>query len=559
MNDKANLVKEISIILKRTLITPRRKRHLELKFPFSAKDTFGADSNIFFSPNFEDSLTYLSPSYALNLFKEKYTHNTNKYYAKEHLAHQRTFGIIPYFTLKELAYLMKDFSQYLKGNTRSLIETGWPEYNFTNSVWLFYKLAPNYPINIPAYIKNFCRFKNPHHDPYFFIKKYFFNEINQFKKYQNKSLTLSKILSHKEIGYIEEIRNKLLNLKISILNEINQHLFLEKTDKDVWLQDCLRILYNRFSEKDLKMIEIIDKKYDKIKLFNHSLNGGLDSLKEIILFCYEECKFERMNLEKNTINSIFKESKFEDQKNIRSYYQFAQFAEDKYENKRFNKTKDKLNDELDKIENKIAKNKQFISDTIAYAKKDCLNVSYSFKQKYCPFIDSLVKCIEEGENFEMCMPFLKKFPAPTHKNITPLKLPSSTKWEHVTIQFLDYDKVRIQAPGHFTKVVDYRKMGFENLKNGRPNTQWKLLYDLSRYRGDLSWTIATYRKKVDSHPLSTPKIKKQIQRLSSTLKEFFNINNAPFYDYVKIRAYKTKFFLLPDPLNIKTSCDVTRR
>ena len=184
--DKETIIHEISFILKKTLITPRRKRHLELKFPLSAKDTFGADSNIFFSPNFEDSLTYLSPSYALNLFKEKYTHNTNKYYAKEHLAHQRTFGIIPYFTLKELAYLMKDFSHYLEGNTRSLIETGWPEYNFTNSVWLFYKLAPNYPINIPAYIKNFYRFKNPHHDPYFFVKKYFFNEINQFKKYQNK-------------------------------------------------------------------------------------------------------------------------------------------------------------------------------------------------------------------------------------------------------------------------------------------------------------------------------------------------------------------------------------
>jgi len=87
-------------------------------------------------------------------------------------------------------------------------------------------------------------------------------------------------------------------------------------------------------------------------------------------------------------------------------------------------------------------------------------------------------------------------------------------------------------------------MGFENLKNGKPNTQWKLLYDLSRYRGDLSWTISTYRKKVDSHPLS---------------KEFFNINDAPFYDYAKIRAYKTKFFLLPDSLNIKTSREVTRR
>jgi len=157
------------------------------------------------------------------------------------------------------------------------------------------------------------------------------------------------------------------------------------------------------------------------------------------------------------------------------------------------------------------------------------------------------------------MPFLNHFPALSTKRITPLKLPSGTKWEYITIQFLDYERVKIQAPDKFSKIVNFQKMGFENLKNGKPNTQWKLLYDLSRYRGDLSWTISTYRKKVDSHPLSTPKIKKQIQRLSSTLKEFFNINDAPFYDYAKIRAYKTKFFLLPDSLNIKTSREVTRR
>jgi len=555
--DKEEIIHQISLILKKTLVTPRRKRYLELKFPFSAKDTFGADSNIFFSPNIEDSLDYLSLSNALNLFKNKYAVNRNKYYAKEHLAHQRTYGIIPYYTLKELSALVKNFAIYIEDNSKSLVKTGWPEYNFTDSVWLFCQLAPNYPIKIPTYINNFYRFKNPHHDPYFFVKKYFLNEINQFKKYYCKTVSLPKKLSHKEIGYIEEMRHKFLNLKISILNEINQSLFLETTDKDVWLQDCARMLFSRFSEKDLQMIETIDKKYDNIQLFNHPLNGGLNRLIEVIIFLYEECKFEKMDLEKNVMNAILEGSKYSHQGRFSSYYQLAQFTEDEYEYRRFNKMKNQLDRKLDKIENEIVKNKQFISDTIELAKKECLNVSYLFKQKYYPFIDNLVKCFEEGENFEISMPFLKQYPTPSHKKITPLKLPSGTKWEHITIQFLDYDKLKIQAPGYFTKVVDYKKMGFENLKNGKPNTQWKLLYDLSRYRGDLSWTIATYRKKVDSHPLSTPKIRKQIQRLSESLKQYFNINESPFYDYVKYEAYKTKFFLLPDPLNSKNLCDVT--
>jgi hypothetical protein len=368
---------------------------------------------------------------------------------------------------------------------------------------------------------------------------------------------LPKILSHKEIGYIEEMRHKFLNLKITILNEINQHLFLEKTDKDDWFQDCLRILYNRFSEKDLKMIEIIDKKYDKIKLFNHSLNGGLDNLKEIILFCYQECKFERMNLEKNMMKSLLKGSNFANQKYFRSYYQLEQFAEDEHELTRFQSMRNQLDGELCKIDKQKAENKLFVADTIERAKKECINVNCLIKQKYYPFFHSLMECFENGESCEMGIPFLKQYPAPFYKNFTPLNLPSDTRWEHITIQFLDYDKVKIQAPNYFKKVTDFRKMGFENLKNGKPNKQWELLYDLSRFRGDLSWTIATYRRRVDSHPLSTPKIRKQIQILSQGLKQYFNINEPPFYDYVKFKAYKTKFFLLPDPLNSKILCEFT--
>jgi len=545
------LINKIYIILKKTLITPRRKRYLDRNYILSATDTFGADSNIFFSPNFEESLKYLSPLRALSLFEEKYLGDVNRFYADKHLIYQKDNGIIPYFTIKELSCLYKNFALYIEDNSESLIETGWPDCNFTDSAWLFCKLAPNYPIEIPIYIKNFNKLKNPSSDPYFPLKKYFLNKTNQFKKYKCKRVSLSKILSYKELGFIEDTRYKFLCLKKNILNEINQYLFLKTTDKDVWFKNCARIVFSSFSQKDLQIIASIEKKYNEIKLFNHTLNGGLNELLENIIFLYEECKFEKMTLEKNTMNSILKGSKFNYQGKFKSYYQIAQFVEDDYENKRFNKMKNKLNNELNKIEKEIIKNKQFMSDTLDFYKKECLNVDYLLKQKYYPFVDSLIKSLEKGESFEICIPFLNQLPAPSQKRITPLKLPSDTKWEHITIQFLDYDKVKIQAPNKFSKVVNFRKMGFENQKNGKPNKQWELFYNLSRYRGDLSWTITTYRKKVDSHPLSTPKIRKQIQRLSNTLKEYFNIDDAPFYDYTKIRAYKTKFSLLPDPLNTK--------
>jgi len=98
INDKTNFVNKISLILKKTLITPRRKRYLDKTYDLAANDTFGADSNIFFSPNFEESLKYLSPSSALDLFEEKYLGGVNRFYADEHLIYQEDNGILSYFT-----------------------------------------------------------------------------------------------------------------------------------------------------------------------------------------------------------------------------------------------------------------------------------------------------------------------------------------------------------------------------------------------------------------------------------------------------------------------------
>lgn len=225
INDKTNFVNEIILILKKTLITPRRKRYLNKTYDLAATDTFGADSNIFFSPNFEESLKYLSPLRALDLFEEKYLGDVNRFYASEHLIYQKDNGIIPYFTIKELSCLYKNFALFIEDNSESLIERGLPDYTFTDSAWLFCKLAPNYPIEITICIKSFNKLKNPSSDPYYFLKKYFSNEANQFKKCKCKRVSLSEILSYKELGFIEDMRYKFLLLKKTILKEINQYLF----------------------------------------------------------------------------------------------------------------------------------------------------------------------------------------------------------------------------------------------------------------------------------------------------------------------------------------------
>jgi len=547
-NDKANLVNEISFILKKTLITPIRKKILDKTYSLSATDIFGADSNIFFSPNFEESLKYLSPLNALGFYENSYLDDVNKICAHEHLIHQQNNGLIPYFTIIELSRLYKDFALFIEDNSESLTETGWPEHNFTDSAWLFYKLAPNYPIEIPAYIKDFDKLKNPSNDPYFFLKKYFLNKPVQTKKIKCKTVSLSKIFSFKELGFIEDMRYKFLCLKKTILNEINQYLFLETTDKDLWFKNCAKIVFSSFSQKDLQVIASIEKKYGEITLFNNTLNGSLYKLLENILFLYKECKFKRMTFDKNTMNSILKGSKFNYQRKVTSYYQLAQFVEDDYENERYNKMMGKLNNELDKIDKEVKTNRQFRHDTLNSFKKEYLKVDYSLKQKYYPFVDNLIKSIEKGESIGLVLPFLSQLSTPSKKRITPLELPPDTKWEHIFLKFIDNESIEITGRDKYIRVATFREMGFENRKkSGRPpSALWHFLYALALTRGTLSWDILKEKvKKPDLIYKSLQTARKNKQLVSDKLKLFFNIDDDPIVYNRKEKIYQTKFSILP--------------
>lgn len=544
LNEKANLVNEISFILKKTLITPKRKRYLNKTYSLPAKDIFGSDSNIFFSPNFEESLKYLSPLSALGFFEDSYLDDVNNICLLEHLIYQKDNGLIPYFTIKELSRLYKDFALFIEDNSESLIETGWPDYNFTDSAWLFYKLAPNYPIEIPAYIKDLNKLKNLRGDPYFFLKKYFLNKTNQFKKCKYKMVSLSKIFSYKELGFIEDMRYKFLCLKKTILNEINQYLFLEKTDKDLWFKNCIKIVFSNFSQKDLQVIISIEKKYDEIRFYNYILNGSLHRLLENILFLYKECKFRKMTLDKNTMNSILKGSKFNYQRRITSYYQLAQFVEDDYENKRYNKMMRKLNSELDKIEKEIKKDKHFIYDTLVSIKKEYLKVNYLLKPKYYSFVDSLIKSFEKGESFKIGIPFLTQLPTPSQKRITPLELPPGTKWEQIVLKFIDNESIEITGPKDYMEVASFREMGFENQKKrGRPPTVlWDFLRALAEKKGTFSWDLLNERTrspKIIKDAMDNATKRKQL--VNQKLKAFFNLKEDPITYDRKNKIYETAF------------------
>lgn len=115
-----------------------------------------------------------------------------------------------------------------------------------------------------------------------------------------------------------------------------------------------------------------------------------------------------------------------------------------------------------------------------------------------------------------------------------LKLPSNLHWEEIVIRFINGHEVIVKARNK-TFQTNYELMGFSDKRNMLPNKQWLFLEQLSKTGGEISWR----------NPQANSKGKKQKQLLSDKLKNYFEIQNDPFYTYRTEKAYKIKLTLYP--------------
>lgn len=121
------------------------------------------------------------------------------------------------------------------------------------------------------------------------------------------------------------------------------------------------------------------------------------------------------------------------------------------------------------------------------------------------------------------------------RNVVPLELPPNTKWEDITIKFLDGHNADIKVKDLKIK-ADYKQMGFEDSKKRLPNKQWELLQLIAYSKGELSW----------EKPGTSDLVKKKKQLLSKALKNYFQIDEDPFLSYKQEKAYKVRINLISD-------------
>ena len=91
-------------------------------------------------------------------------------------------------------------------------------------------------------------------------------------------------------------------------------------------------------------------------------------------------------------------------------------------------------------------------------------------------------------------------------------------WEDFEICFLSDERLRITGPGKM-ETLNYAEMGFEDGRDGKPNSAWKMLLTLARSGGVI--------RRDKTAPLEWPRVEKRMQEIRQILKSRFGISEDP--------------------------------
>jgi len=510
-----------------------------------------------FISSLDDALSFLPSSSAMDLFERT---DPTKLRACDVTVKKWFGGEALFCTREELSHLITEFIEFLKNNKGSIVLTGSPLKSFERSHWLDYELAQLYPVNIPTSAKNrsfLHRIVAKRGTERRELEKQFVfmwlatKEMNRplpsldlrrkTPEYQADPLMYS--FTGEEVEQIEESRMRLFNLKLAILETAHRSIIKKTGDaidnSDFW-KECMAAISNKLSRQDFQFLRNMERKYFNLRflsLLSEQLEieldeptyemrkklctGGISSLFDFTLSIYQELETGQMHNAKTQITQLL------DDKKPRSYYQLV------------------LSPNLIKIDTIIiewlegyVKNEELRKIFCRRLEKDIekqLKVSVSTTSQRYEAIKAYDQFLEKHHSIGIEVIGRLAEPLAIKRGIYPIKLPPHTRWEDITIRFVDGEQVKIKAGDSQWKRL-YNEMGFANETNLKPNFQWKFLRDLSDDRGELSHNIALKYKNV----------KKTKSLLSRALRSYFKLNEDPFLPYKQVRNYKTRFNLITE-------------
>ncbi|MDD3284211.1 MAG: hypothetical protein PHZ07_01310 [Patescibacteria group bacterium] len=120
------------------------------------------------------------------------------------------------------------------------------------------------------------------------------------------------------------------------------------------------------------------------------------------------------------------------------------------------------------------------------------------------------------------------------------KFPEGTGWEDIRINFLNGDDINIYVKNKFLEKTNSEKMCLCHQKSKKPNKQWLFLKMLSINKGKFNLNKECFGINYNE---KTRQIK---SKLSKVLKNYFSIDDDPFYPTKERGGYETKFEIYPE-------------
>jgi hypothetical protein len=124
------------------------------------------------------------------------------------------------------------------------------------------------------------------------------------------------------------------------------------------------------------------------------------------------------------------------------------------------------------------------------------------------------------------------------QNLIPFRTKSGTTWQHIVIEFVTDEEVRI-TDGIATEYRTFAEMGFCDRRSGQPNKLWVFLQGIAEDDGILNW------KSLNGHSGMNPGlVRRRLSDVGKILAVLFpGIKDKPFKPYFRKDGYQTNFTL----------------
>ncbi len=496
-----------------------------------------------------------TPAAALEILeRERIGHIHGRAVVLAHLASPRT----PLYTRGELAELLKASIEHLKRNQADLILRGHPRTRFSRCPWLHVRLSWLYPVRSPekatwaenaageseyAYGWGEDEKVDVSSDGRIFIRHY---------EHSYEDAPFHYGLSLVDAGHLEELRPRMFDLKVGILDRLANAL--RKDDGARVELSCLDLICNAFTYDE---VEFLFKQDRELLNFGprtkeeigdphgggmpRSVTGGLSNLLELIGHCEIEIQQGTYHDTTTELVACARGAGMDPLANL--------LAPSGYWAALGKEWRPQLDEILNRHWERNSQRSHFWPGFLARVdgileKQLRRTVSPEFKVKrehlsrFEPYLRSLgeyvLTTLDVGGAISDDLLPRSPAAARSKKGMASFPTPPRATWGDVAIRFRDEHTVSVDVRG-VKGVLNYSQMGMANRRSTNPTKQWNLLRDFAAGHGLLAWGMrGAGREK-----------QKRRERLARDLQSFFRIAGDPFRLLEDKKGWQTRFRLEP--------------